>query len=279
MALEARASSAATSEAPRPSSPHFPPPPVSPQLFPHQSPFTHLSPTYLPHPSHFTLFPPPITPNPPVSLHPSSPHLSPPPVIFSPPHLSSPTVFLPPIPPNPTHPSSPISPACTHQALAGLVTVLGGVRDNPRGVGECMSQQRYVQFTHATVAARPWVHAVIYLLLLNHTDRAEYERQMRCGVVDFMERPRPPAEWYMPMRYWFSDTALLATTPCKDMRTNPSFGPQLGGMVERAESWLTTPYVLDNGNAGIAAFRACLPLAWVCWVGQWGQQHVWVVLR
>ncbi|CAI7748922.1 unnamed protein product [Closterium sp. NIES-54] len=140
------------------------------------------------------------------------------------------------------------------QALAGLLTVFGGVRENPWGVAGCMSQQRYAQYVHATVAARPWVHAVIYLLLLNHSDRAEYERQMRCGVVDFMDHARPPADWYMPMRYWYSEIPLatvLAGTPCKDARTNPSYGPQLGGMVERADRWLTTPYVLDNGNAGI----------------------------
>ncbi|CAI5504583.1 unnamed protein product [Closterium sp. Naga37s-1] len=140
------------------------------------------------------------------------------------------------------------------QALAGLATVFGGVRENPWGVGKCMSHERFVQYAHATVAARPWVHAMIYLLPLNHTDRAAYERQMRCSVVDMVGRPRPPADWYMLMRYWYNEiplATLLASTPCKDARTNPSFGPQLGGMVERADWWFTTPYVLDNGNAGI----------------------------
>ncbi|CAI5964526.1 unnamed protein product, partial [Closterium sp. NIES-64] len=138
------------------------------------------------------------------------------------------------------------------QALAGLLTVFGGVRENPWGVAECMSQERYVQFAHKTVAARPWLYGIIYLVLLNHTDRAAYERQMRCRVVDVMEQARPPEDWYMPMRYWVNDApTVLATTPCKDARGHPSFDPQLREMVARADWWLTTPFVLDNGNTGI----------------------------
>ncbi|CAI5478599.1 unnamed protein product [Closterium sp. Yama58-4] len=154
------------------------------------------------------------------------------------------------------------------QALAGLASVFGGVRENPWGVGECMSPEMFVQYVHATITSRPWVHAVIYLLPLNHTDRAAYERQMRCRLVDMLDRPRPPADWYMVFRYWYNEVplaTLLAATPCKDARTNPSYGPQLGGMVERADRWLTTPYVLDNGNAGIGMafplFRAGVSLA------------------
>ncbi|GJP40339.1 hypothetical protein CLOM_g24616 [Closterium sp. NIES-68] len=117
-----------------------------------------------------------------------------------------------------------------------------------------MSQQLYVKYAHATVAARPWVHAMGYFVLVNETDRLAYERQLHCHMADMTQRPRPLAEWYMPMRYWYNEISLatlLSSTACRDTRTNPSFGPQLGDMVEKADQWLTLPYVLDNGNAGI----------------------------
>ncbi|GJP39622.1 hypothetical protein CLOM_g23974 [Closterium sp. NIES-68] len=141
------------------------------------------------------------------------------------------------------------------QVLAGLATVFGGVRRNPWAVGSCMTQRRFVHFVERTIAAQPWVHAVGYMAVINGSDRAAFERQAHCHLLDLLGKPAPVADWYMNSRVWFQENSPLPllemTSTCVNVRTHPSYGPQLTRMHDMPIKQLSMPYVLDNGEAGM----------------------------
>ncbi|CAI5527388.1 unnamed protein product [Closterium sp. Naga37s-1] len=142
-----------------------------------------------------------------------------------------------------------------HQVLAGLATVFGGVRQNPWAVGSCLTQRRFVHLVERTVAAQPWVHAVGYMAVINGSDRAAFEQKAQCKLLDILGKPAPEADWYMNSRVWFQENPLLpmleGASVCINVRTHPSYGPQLSHMHELAANLLSMPYVLDNGEAGM----------------------------
>ncbi|CAI5478583.1 unnamed protein product, partial [Closterium sp. Yama58-4] len=141
------------------------------------------------------------------------------------------------------------------QVLAGLATVFGGVRQNPWAVGSCLTQRRFVRFVERMVAAQPWVHAVAYMTLINGSRRMAFEQQAQCKLLDILGKPAPEADWYMNSRVWFQENPLLPLLEvgcvCINVRTHPSYGPQLARMHQLATNLLSMPYVLDNGEAGM----------------------------
>ncbi|GJP38054.1 hypothetical protein CLOM_g22487 [Closterium sp. NIES-68] len=141
------------------------------------------------------------------------------------------------------------------QVLAGLATVFGGVRRNPWAVGSCMTQRRFVHFVERTIPAQPWVHAVGYMAIINGSDRAAFERQAHCQLLDILGKSAPVADWYMNSRMWFQENPPLPllemTSTCVNVRTHPSYGPQLNRMHELGANLLSLPYVLDNGQVGM----------------------------
>ncbi|CAI5478587.1 unnamed protein product [Closterium sp. Yama58-4] len=139
--------------------------------------------------------------------------------------------------------------------LAGLATVFGHVRQNPWAVGSCLTQRRFVHLVERTVAAQPWVHAVGYMAVINGSDRAAFERAAKCKLLDILGKPAPEADWYMNSRVWFQENPpiplLKMTSTCVNVRTHPSYGPQLARMHQLPANLLNMPYVLDNGEAGM----------------------------
>ncbi|CAI5997426.1 unnamed protein product [Closterium sp. NIES-65] len=238
-----------------PSRHHHPMPP---------SPHATISPCHhhpMPPSPHATITPchhRPMPPSPHATINPCHHHPMPP----------SPHATITPCHPVPTHSSplhliplrsahpNPRTRACMmHQALEGLAVVFGGVQEDPWVVNSSLTQRSFANYILRTQPARPWVHSVAYICLVNGPDRATFERRVGCVLVDTSYQPCPPADWYMDVRLWFDAfhpfNRTESATYCLDSRQHPTYGAQLNRVKETPEKMLAEPTVLTNGHPGM----------------------------
>ncbi|CAI5509162.1 unnamed protein product [Closterium sp. Naga37s-1] len=153
-------------------------------------------------------------------------------------------------------PSGTCSTTSRRKAVEGLVMVFGRIQKDPWGAHNNLTQRLFANYILRTQAARPWVHAIAYGAFVNGSDRAVFERRMGCTPGDMQERPAPPADWYMDMRFWFDEQGPFPlvenSTTCSDGHLHPSYGPELTRMKITGAAILTTPYFLNNGHPGMA---------------------------
>ncbi|CAI5523886.1 unnamed protein product [Closterium sp. Naga37s-1] len=115
----------------------------------------------------------PMPPSPHATINPCHHHPMPP----------SPHATITPCHPVPTHSSplhliplrsahpNPRTRACMmHQALEGLAVVFGGVQEDPWVVNSSLTQRSFANYILRTQPARPWVHSVAYICLVNGPD-------------------------------------------------------------------------------------------------------------
>ncbi|CAI5509159.1 unnamed protein product [Closterium sp. Naga37s-1] len=152
-------------------------------------------------------------------------------------------------------PSGTCSTTSRRKAVEGLVMVFGRIQKDPWGAHNNLTQRLFANYILRTQAARPWVHAIAYGAFVNGSDRAVFERRMGCTPGDMQERPAPPADWYMDMRFWFDEQGPFPlvenSTTCSDGHLHPSYGPELTRMKITGAAILTTPYFLNNGHPGM----------------------------
>ncbi|CAI5509153.1 unnamed protein product [Closterium sp. Naga37s-1] len=153
-------------------------------------------------------------------------------------------------------PSGTCSTTSRRKAVEGLVMVFGRIQKDPWGAHNNLTQRLFANYILRTQAARPWVHAIAYGAFVNGSERAVFERRMGCTPGDMQERPAPPADWYMDMRFWFDEQGPFPlvenSTTCSDGHLHPSYGPELTRMKITGAAILTTPYFLNNGHPGMA---------------------------
>ncbi|CAI5999513.1 unnamed protein product [Closterium sp. NIES-64] len=248
---------------PMPPSPHASITPCHHHPMP-PSPHATISPCHhhpMPPSPHATITPchhRPMPPSPHATINPCHHHPMPP----------SPHATITPCHPVPTHSSplhliplrsahpNPRTRACMmHQALEGLAVVFGGVQEDPWVVNSSLTQRSFANYILRTQPARPWVHSVAYICLVNGPDRATFERRVGCVLVDTSYQPCPPADWYMDVRLWFDAfhpfNRTESATYCLDSRQHPTYGAQLNRVKETPEKMLAEPTVLTNGHPGM----------------------------
>ncbi|CAI5509165.1 unnamed protein product [Closterium sp. Naga37s-1] len=170
----------------------------------------------------------------------------------------------PPVTPSPSATITlPPAPGCTPLPTEPLLTALTGAPPPPP---PALKPAAAAAFTLAFTLPSPSSHAPplasrvpsLAPVPRSHLSPtlAVFERRMGCTPGDMQERPAPPADWYMDMRFWFDEQGPFPlvenSTTCSDGHLHPSYGPELTRMKITGAAILTTPYFLNNGHPGMA---------------------------